>query len=230
MRDVAESFGAEVIGDLLVGFKFIGERAENLPKDKKFIFGCEESVGYLFSNDYRDKGAETPAIVAAELGAWCKSKGITPLDLLETIYKKYGYYAERLYYREIEGFGSFEQMNMAMAKLRKNLPKAIASKKVVKIIDRLNGKLRDGQTGKLLETRKWDRGDMLTFFFTDDERKAIHVRPSGTEPKMKYYTSIKGDLAKKTKEEIESEAKQIEQDMVKTFEKILSTTHVNVFD
>jgi len=230
VRDVAESFGAEVIGDLLVGFKFIGERAENLPKDKKFIFGCEESVGYLFSNDYRDKGAETPAIVAAELGAWCKSKGITPLDLLETIYKKYGYYAERLYYREIEGFGSFEQMNMAMAKLRKNLPKAIASKKVVKIIDRLNGKLRDGQTGKLLETRKWDRGDMLTFFFTDDERKAIHVRPSGTEPKMKYYTSIKGDLAKKTKEEIESEAKQIEQDMVKTFEKILSTTHVNVFD
>jgi len=229
VRDVAESFGAEVIGDLLVGFKFIGNRQEHLPKGKNFLFACEESVGYLFSNDYRDKGAETPAVVAAEMGAWCKAKGTTPIDLLESIYQKYGYYAERLYYRLIEGFGALDQMNLAMKELRKNLPKEIGGRKVVKVIDRLTGEVRDGQTGELIETRNWDKGDMLSFFFTDDERNVLHARPSGTEPKMKYYTAIKGNLIEKTKEQIDKEAEVVEQAMAKTFEEILSKIKVDVF-
>lgn len=229
IRDIAEGFGAECISDLLVGFKFIGDRLEHLPKDKHFIFGGEESMGTLFSNDYRDKGAETPALLAAEMAAWCKAHNMTPMDLLESMYEKYGFYAERLYYRLIEGFGSFEQMNLAMVELRKNLPKEIAGRKVVKTIDRLTGEVRDGQTGKLLETRDWDKGDMLSFFFSDDERNVIHVRPSGTEPKMKYYTAIKGNLKEKTKEQINKEAEEIEQDMAKIFESILSTIKVDVF-
>lgn len=229
IRDFAEGFGAECISDLLVGFKFIGDRLEHLPKEKHFIFGGEESMGTLFSNDYRDKGAETPALLAAEMAAWCKAHNMTPMDLLESMYEKYGFYAERLYYRLIEGFGSFEQMNLAMVELRKNLPKMIAGRKVVKTIDRLTGEVRDGQTGKLLETRNWDKGDMLSFFFTDDERNVIHARPSGTEPKMKYYTAIKGNLKEKTKEQINKEAEEIEQDMAKIFENILSTIKVNVF-
>lgn len=229
VRDVGESFGAEVIGDLLVGFKFIGDRLQHLPKDKNFIFASEESVGYLFTDSYRDKGAETPAVVAAEMGAWCKAKGTTPMDLLESIYQKYGYYAERLYYRKIEGFGALDQMNLAMKELRKKLPTEIAGRKVVKVIDRLTGEVRDGQTGNLIETRNWDKGDMLSFFFTDDERNVLHARPSGTEPKMKYYTAIKGNLSEKTKEEINKEAEVIEQAMAKTFEDILSTIEVNVF-
>ena len=130
VRDIAESFGAEVMGDLLVGFKFIGDRQEHLPKEKHFLFASEESVGYLFGNDYRDKGAETPAIVAAEMGAWCKAKQISPMDLLESIYQKHGYYAERLYYRLIEGLGAMDQMNLAMKELRKNLPKEIGDRKI----------------------------------------------------------------------------------------------------
>lgn len=137
-----------MIGDLLVGFKFIGDRLQNLPKEKNFLFACEESVGYLFNKAYRDKGAETPAVVAAEMAAWCKTKGITPIDLLEEIYQKYGYYAERLYYRLIEGFGAFEQMNLAMAALRKNIPTEIGGRKVIKVIDRLTGEVKDGQTGE----------------------------------------------------------------------------------
>ncbi len=229
VRDIGESFGAEVIGDLLVGYKFLGDRQEHLPQDKTFIFSCEESVGYLFSNDYRDKGAETPAVVAAEMAAWCKAKGTTVLDLLETIYQKYGYYAERLFYRLIEGFGAFDQMNLAMKELRKSLPKEIAGRKVVKVIDRLTGEVKDGQSGDLLETREWDKGDMLSFFFSDDERNVIHVRPSGTEPKMKYYTAIKGSLAEKTKEQLNQEAEEVEQAMAKVFENILSTIKVDVF-
>lgn len=229
LRDVAESFGAEVIGDLLVGFKFIGDRLERLPQTKRFVMGCEESVGYLFSNDYRDKGAETPAMVAAEMGAWCKSKGTTPLELLESIYQKYGYYGERLYYRLIEGFGAFDQMNLAMKQLRQNLPKEVAGRTVVKVIDRLTGEVRDGQTGALIETREWDKGDMLSFFFSDDERNALHVRPSGTEPKMKYYTAIKGSLQDKTKAQIDAEAEEVEKSMVKIFEDILGTIKVDVF-
>lgn len=229
LRDVAESFGAEVIGDLLVGFKFIGDRQESLPKEKTFLFGSEESVGYLFSNDYRDKGAETPAIVAAELAAWCKANGTTGYELLESIYQKYGYYAERLFYRLIEGFGSFDQMNLAMAELRKNLPTEIAGRKVVKVIDRMTGEVKDGQTGAVIETRNWDKGDMLSFFFSEDERNVVHVRPSGTEPKMKYYTAIKGNLQEKTKADINAEAEAVEVAMAKIFEDILAGVVVNVF-
>lgn len=229
VRDIAESFDAEVIGDLLVGFKFIGDRLQNLPKGKHFLFACEESVGYLFSDAYRDKGAETPAVVAAEMGAWCKAKGITPIDLLESIYQQYGYYAERLYNRQIEGFGALDQMNLAMGELRKNLPKEIGSRKVIKVIDRLTGEVRDGQTGEQIEIRDWDKGDMLSFFFTEDERNVLHVRPSGTEPKMKYYTAIKGSLKEKTKQQINKEAEILEQAMAKIFEDILSKIKVDVF-
>ncbi len=228
-RDIAESFGVEVIGDLLVGFKFIGDRIENLPKDKKFIFAAEESVGYLFGTAYRDKGAETPAVIAAEMAAYCKDNSITPIELLESIYQKYGYYAERLYYKVIDGFGAFDQMNLAMKKLRKNLPQEIAGKKVVKVLDRLTGELRDGQTNELIEKRNWDKGDMLSFFFSDDERTVVHVRPSGTEPKMKYYTAVKGSLKNKTKEQLDKEAEAIEKDIAQKFDEILSTIKVDVF-
>lgn len=229
IRDVAESFGAEVIGDLLVGFKFIGDRQERLPKEKHFLFACEESVGYLFSGDYRDKGAETPAVVAAEMEAWCKAKQITPMDLLESIYQEHGYYAERLYYRLIEGLGAMDQMNLAMKELRENLPKEIGGRKIVKITDRLTGEVKNGQTGELIETRDWDRGDMISFFFTENERSVLHVRPSGTEPKMKYYTAIKGNLKEKKKEQINKEAEIIEQAMISTFEDIIGKIKVNVF-
>lgn len=228
-RDVAESFGVEVIGDLLVGFKFIGDRIEHLPEDKNFIFAAEESVGYLFGTAYRDKGAETPAVIAAEMAAYCKEKGIIPGELLETIYEKYGFYAERLYYKLIEGFGAFDQMNLAMKKLRENLPKEIGGRKVLKVLDRSTGELRDGQTGELIETRAWDKGDMISFFFTEDERTVIHARPSGTEPKMKYYTNVKGRLQDMSKEEIMQEAEVLEKSIAQTFEDILSTVTVEVF-
>ncbi len=228
-RDIAESYGVEVIGDLLVGFKFIGDRIEHLPSDKTFIFAAEESVGYLFGDAYRDKGAETPAVVAAEMAAYCKEKGITPMELLEKIYQQFGYYAERLFYKEITGFGAFDQMNLAMKKLRENLPKEIGGRKVLKVLDRLTGELRDGQTGELLDTRAWDKGDMLSFFFTEDERTVIHARPSGTEPKMKYYTNVKGKLSEQSKGEIMHEAEILEQAIAKIFEEILATVQVNVF-
>ncbi|GIW61646.1 MAG: phosphoglucomutase [Patescibacteria group bacterium] len=228
-RDIAESFGVEVIGDLLVGFKFIGDRIENLPKDKKFIFAAEESVGYLFGTAYRDKGAETPAVIAAEMAAYCKDNSITPIELLEFIYQKYGYYAERLYYKVIDGFGAFDQMNLAMKRLRKNLPQEIAGRKVVKVLDRLTGEVKDGQTNEVIEKRNWDKGDMLSFFFSDDERTVVHVRPSGTEPKMKYYTAVKGSLKNKTKEQLDKEAEAIEKDIAQKFDEILSTIKVDVF-
>lgn len=228
-RDIAESFGVEVIGDLLVGFKFIGDRIQHLPSDKHFIFAAEESVGYLYGTAYRDKGAETPAVIAAEMAAYCKANNISPMDMLESIYEKHGYYAERLYYKEMTGFGAFDQMNLAMKKFRDNLPKEIGGRKVVKLIDRLTGEVRDGQTGELMETRDWDKGDMLSFFFSDDERNVVHARPSGTEPKMKYYTAIKGKLQEKSKEKLNKEAQEIEEAIASLFEDVLKTIKVDVF-
>ena len=228
-RDIGESYGVEIIGDLLVGFKFIGDRIEHLPENKNFIFAAEESVGYLFGNAYRDKGAETPAVIAAEMAAYCKDNNTTPGELLESIYDKFGFYAERLYYKLIDGFGAFDQMNLAMKKLRENLPKEVAGRRVLKVLDRMTGELRDGATLELLETRAWDRGDMISFFFTEDERTVIHARPSGTEPKMKYYTNVKGKLQEKTKAEIMEEAEILEKSIAATFEEILSTIKVDVF-
>jgi len=228
-RDIGEDFGAEVIGDLLVGFKFIGDRIEHLPDDKNFLFAAEESVGYLANDAYRDKGAETPAIIAAEMASYCKDNGMLAYELLESIYEKYGYYAERLFYRVIEGFGSFDQMNLAMQGLRENLPKEIGGRKVLKVLDRLTGEVKDGQTGEILEVRNWDRGDMLSFFFTEDERTVIHARPSGTEPKMKYYSIVKGSLRDKTKEQLMAEAEELERGIVDIFDSILAGIKVNIF-
>jgi phosphoglucomutase/phosphomannomutase len=229
VRDVTESFGGECIGDLLVGFKFICDRQEHLPKSKTFMFAAEESVGYLFSNAYRDKGAETPAVVAAEMAAWCKQEGTSALDLLESVYEKYGYYAERLYYKVIEGYGAFDQMNSAMKKLREDLPKEFAGRKVLKVIDRLTGELRDGQTGELIETRDWDKGDMLSFFLSDDERNVVHVRPSGTEAKMKYYTMIKGQLSNQSKDELMAEAEKVEKAAAGRMDELIAGIKVDVF-
>jgi phosphomannomutase len=120
-------------------------------------------------------------------------------------------------------------MNLAMKQLRQELPSKIADQPVVKVLDRLSGEVRDGQTGQLIEKRDWDKGDMLTFFFSQDERNALHVRPSGTEPKMKYYTMIKGNLSEFSKKELELQAEAIEQAIVKEFEAILSRIKVDVF-
>ena len=122
-----------------------------------------------------------------------------------------------------------DQMNLAMKELRKNLPKEIGGRKIIKIIDRLTGEVRVGQTEKLIETRDWDKGDMLSFFFTEDERSVLHVRPSGTEAKMKYYTAIKGSLKEKKKEQIDKEAEILEQAMVRIFEDILGKIKINIF-
>jgi phosphomannomutase len=224
MRDIAEKYGIEVIGDLLVGFKFIGDRIEKLPPKKTFIFAAEESIGYLYGNSYRDKGSENAAVIASEMTAYCKQLKTTPLKLLNNIYQEYGFYSERLFYQEIKGMGAFDQMTNAMKALRKKLPREISGKKVLKIIDRLSGEVIDPSTGKIVEKRNWDKGDMLTFIFTPDERTVIHLRPSGTEPKVKYYTNVKGDLSSISKEKIQKESAILEKGIVSLFGKILKET------
>ncbi|MFZ2970654.1 MAG: phospho-sugar mutase [Minisyncoccia bacterium] len=229
-RDIAEGYGVEVIGDLLVGFKFIGDRIEKLPSDKTFIFAAEESIGYLYGNSYRDKGSENAAVIASEMIAYCKNIATTPLKLLNNIYEQYGYYSERLYYELIEGIGAFDQMTEAMKIIRKKLPIEISGEKVIKVIDRLTGEVVDPATGKVLEIRNWDKGDMLTFVFSSDERTVIHLRPSGTEPKVKYYTNVKGNLEKISKQEIDIRAKKLEKGIVSIFSKIVKEINIDVWN
>lgn len=229
-RDIAEGYGVEVIGDLLVGFKFIGDRIEKLPPEKTFIFAAEESIGYLYGNSYRDKGSENAAVIASEMIAYCKNIATTPLKLLNNIYEQYGYYSERLYYELIEGIGAFDQMTEAMKIIRKKLPIEISGEKVIKVIDRLTGEVADPVTGKVLEIRNWDKGDMLTFVFSPDERTVIHLRPSGTEPKVKYYTNVKGNLKKISKQEIDVRAKKLEKGIVSIFSKIVKGINIDVWN
>ena len=176
VKAVGESYGAEVI-DVLTGFKFIGEQIKLL-EDKGcpegFIFGLEESYGYLKGTYARDKDAVVAAMLVAEVAAECKMQGITLYERLMELYGKYGYYLEGLETKTLKGIDGRRQIDAIMEKFRtEKLPVEIEGMKdYAKGIDGL------------------PKSDVLKFYLENDGWFA--VRPSGTEPKIKFYFGVKG--------------------------------------
>ena len=174
VKAVSESYGAELI-DVLTGFKFIGEQIKLL-EDKgcpeNFIFGLEESYGYLKGIYARDKDAVVAAMLVAEVAAECKAKGITLYERLMELYENYGYYLECLETKTLTGIDGRKQIESIMDKFRtKTLPFDVKDvKDYSKGIDGL------------------PKSDVLKFFLKDDGWFA--VRPSGTEPKIKFYFGV----------------------------------------
>lgn len=187
---IAKEYGVEVI-DVLTGFKFIGEQIgflEEKGEESRYIFGFEESYGYLAGSYVRDKDAVVASMLICEMAAYYRTQGITLLQARENIYKKYGVFYHTLHSFTFEGESGMNKMNDIMTELRNNPPTEIGGLKVVKFEDYQTGISRDIAAGT--ETKLTLPKSNVLAFFLEDGAKAI-VRPSGTEPKIKTYFTAK---------------------------------------
>ena len=181
IADICRSFGVKCY-NVLTGFKYIAEIVKRHEADGEFICGGEESFGFNVGQFVRDKCAQVASAMVAECAAWAADQGLTLWQLLQRIYKEYGYTIERMVYIVRQGKSGAEEIKGIMADYRSAPPKEIAGSKVVKVIDYQ----KPDQTGL-------PASNVLQFF--SEEGDVVTVRPSGTEPKIKFYFGAKGDSA-----------------------------------
>jgi phosphoglucomutase len=191
LKDIAESYHVESF-DVLTGFKFIAEKIKELEGQKQFIIGGEESYGYLVGDFVRDKDAVSSCCMIAETAAWAKSQGKTMYDILLEMYLKFGLYVEDLISITKKGKSGAEEIVQMMVDFRNNPPQQINHSKVIEIRDYKKSE-RSFPLESKVEPILLPKSDVLQFF-TEDGSK-ITVRPSGTEPKIKFYFGIKGVLS-----------------------------------
>jgi phosphoglucomutase len=191
LKDIAESYHVESF-DVLTGFKFIAEKIKELEGQKQFIIGGEESYGYLVGDFVRDKDAVSSCCMIAETAAWAKSQGKTMYDILLEMYLKFGLYVEDLISITKKGKSGAEEIARMMADFRSNPPKQINRSQVIEIRDYKTSE-RSFPLESRVEPIHLPKSDVLQFF--TEEGSKITVRPSGTEPKIKFYFGIKGVLS-----------------------------------
>ena len=205
MTDICKSFDVSIKGNLLVGFKYIAEVVEKNPES--FIFGAEESQGFLKGNYTRDKDGAIAALLMTELTAYLKKEGKTPYQFLDELYKKYGYYKDVGKSIFLEGAEGKQQIERIMSELRAHPPTEIGGLKVVEIHDYLLGNIRDFLSGKL-QPLEGPKGNLLVFMLSQHGRTRVAVRPSGTEPKIKYYVSVYSEIKKTATEDNLAKSKE----------------------
>ena len=186
---ICENYGAELV-DVYTGFKFFAEKIKEYEKknNKKYLFGFEESYGYLLGTNVRDKDAVTASMITAEMAAWYKLRGMTLYDGLLEIYKKYGTYRERLMQISLEGIEGSERIKRIMAMMRENPPKSVAGLKLMNYNDYLTGVRKNVVTDEKKKLASLP-SDVLVYELENDTWFA--ARPSGTEPKIKFYLGTK---------------------------------------
>ncbi|MBV6640663.1 MAG: phospho-sugar mutase, partial [Cyclobacteriaceae bacterium] len=177
--------------DTLTGFKYIAELIKELEGKSKFIAGGEESYGYLVGDSVRDKDAVASCAMIAEMAAWAKSEGLSVFDLMENIYRQFGFFLESLKSITKKGKAGAEEIQQMMVKFRQAPPSTLGGSKVVKLIDYQSSTEKDLTTGKEMPI-DYPKSNVLQFF-TEDESK-VSIRPSGTEPKIKFYFSVNDTL------------------------------------
>lgn len=206
---IAKFYGVEMI-DVLTGFKFIGEQIGILEEKKeegRYIFGFEESYGYLAGAYVRDKDAVNASMLICEMTAYYKKLGKTLVDRLKELYEKYGYYRNDLMEFTFEGSAGMEKMHSIMEGFRAEPPARFIGKKVVEIADyklSVRRVLGGGSCDLAVGSRpiRLPKSDVLEYVLEDGS--SIIVRPSGTEPKLKIYLSAKGSSSKNSLEIIET--------------------------
>lgn len=206
-RDIAAKYKIAVF-DTLTGFKYIAELMQKFEDsgEHSFLFGYEESYGYLTGTFVRDKDAVIASVLICEMAAYYKQKGKILLDVLNDIYNEYGYYEEETVSLSFAGVTGQIKMKSIMESFRENKPNTIAGKSIPYVYDYKLGtalNLTDGKTEKL----SYPKSDVLEFSFGDGSW--IVLRPSGTEPKLKIYFSIKGENKAESKEVLEMAKKEI---------------------
>ena len=177
--------------DVLTGFKYIASKILELEGKKQFIGGGEESYGYLAGDFVRDKDAVVATSLLAEAMAWAAEHGKTFFELLCDIYREFGLYKEKLVSLTKKGISGTEEIKAMMARFRETPPTEIGGEKVVEIRDYKTLETKELITGKTTPI-DLPKSDVLQFF-TESGSK-ISIRPSGTEPKIKFYFSMKGSI------------------------------------
>ena len=187
---IAESYGSTMF-NVLTGFKFIAEKIQEFEEkhNHTYMMGFEESFGYLIKPFVRDKDAIQAVLVVAELAAYYRSRGLTLADGIEEIYKEYGYYAEKTISVTLSGVDGAEQIKAIMAKFRNNAPKEWNTTAITVVEDfkAQTATAADGTVTNLTTPPS----DVLKYTLADGSW--IAVRPSGTEPKIKFYIAVVGD-------------------------------------
>ena len=180
VKIVAEKYGVQIV-EVLTGFKFIGEQIgllEAKGEEERYIFGFEESYGYLSGGYVRDKDAVDGTFLIAEMFAYYKHQGISLVSKLSELYKEYGHFSNYLDSFEFEGSEGFKKMNALMENFRNSI-RVIGSNKVTEMIDYSKG------------VNGLPKSNVLKLFL--DNGSSMVIRPSGTEPKLKVYISVCGD-------------------------------------
>ena len=188
---ICKKYGAE-LKNVLTGFKYIGEVILNLEKvsqEERFVFGFEESYGYLSGSYVRDKDAVVASMLICEMAAYYKKQGKTLAMVMDEMYKEYGYYKNTTLNFGFSGAAGMQKMADIMATLRENAPKEFASYKVLKVSDYLESKEYDLVTGEETEI-KLPKSNVLAYSLEGEH--ACIIRPSGTEPKIKLYITAVG--------------------------------------
>lgn len=187
---IAEDYKVKCI-EVLTGFKYIGEQIKWFEENgsNSYVFGLEESYGCLAGTHARDKDAVVAVMCLCEMAAWCKKNGKTVWDQMLALYEKYGYFKETQYAITLKGIEGSKQIAAIMDKLRSNPPKEFGDLKVVEVRDYAAGKVRNMQTGEESETGL-PESNVLYFDLTNNSWCC--ARPSGTEPKLKFYMGVKG--------------------------------------
>ncbi|MHA3042746.1 phospho-sugar mutase [Streptococcus sp. 517s] len=187
---IAESYGATMF-NVLTGFKFIAEKIQEFEEkhNHTYMMGFEESFGYLIKPFVRDKDAIQAVLVVAELAAYYRSRGLTLADGIEEIYKEYGYYAEKTISVTLSGVDGAEQIKAIMAKFRNNAPKEWNTTAIT-VVEDFKAQTSTATDGTVT-TLTTPPSDVLKYTLADGSW--IAVRPSGTEPKIKFYIAVVGE-------------------------------------
>ncbi|MFD2598271.1 phospho-sugar mutase [Sphingobacterium corticis] len=216
ISDIAESFSVKT-HETLTGFKFIGEIMTKLEGQEKYLVGGEESYGFLVGDLVRDKDAVNSCAFIAEMAAYFKSRGKSLFEVLTELYTTYGFYKEKLISLTKKGKAGAEEIQQMMADLRANLPISLGGIEVKEVRDyqaSITTKPADGSTSPI----NLPKSDVLQFITVDGD--VISARPSGTEPKIKFYCSVKTPLIdisgyEKTSSDLENKVTKIMADIVK---------------
>lgn len=211
INKLCEKYGCE-LKNVLTGFKYIGEVILNLEKkheENRYLFGFEESYGYLSGTYVRDKDAVVASMLVCEMAAYYKKQGKSLAEVIDGLYEEFGYYLNKTYSFEFGGAAGMHKMADIMTAVRDNTPKSIAGYDVVKVSDYLLKKETDVATGSVTDI-DLPKSNVIALHLADDN--AVIIRPSGTEPKIKLYITSVGkdkDNAAKICEKLVVASKEI---------------------
>lgn len=191
INKLCEKYGCE-LKNVLTGFKYIGEVILNLEEkheENRYLFGFEESYGYLSGTYVRDKDAVVASMLVCEMAAYYKKQGKSLAEVIDGLYEEFGYYLNQTYSFEFDGAAGMQKMSDIMTAVRDNTPKSIAGYDVVKVSDYFLRKETDVATGSVTDI-DLPKSNVIALHLADDN--AVIIRPSGTEPKIKLYITSVG--------------------------------------